>query len=113
MPRCDPAESRASLGTVTVAGDESTIAAAVPGLFDTSWSPDGRRIAYRANDGIRVINADGTDMVKLVDGDATGVDWSPDGQWLVFQRGPSDLWIVSAAGGEPRRVGTEFAGAAW
>jgi hypothetical protein len=113
MPRCDPAESRASLGTVTLAGDESTIAADVPGLSDMSWSPDGRRIAYRANDGIRVVSADGTDTVKLVDGDAAGVDWSPDGQWLLFQRGPSDLWIVPAAGGEPRRIGTEFAGAAW
>ena len=113
MPRCDPAESRASLGTVTVAGDESTIAADVPGLSEMSWSPDGRRIAYRTNDGIHVVRADGTGVVNLVDGDTGGVDWSPDGQWLLFQRGPSDLWIVPAAGGEPRRIGTEVAGAAW
>ncbi len=112
-PRCDPAATKTSLGTVSVAGGVPTTFADITGYFDITWSPDGRRIAYRATDGIHVVSADGTGVVKLADGDATGVDWSPDSQWLLFQRDPSDLWIVSAAGGEPRRIGTEFAGAAW
>jgi DNA-binding winged helix-turn-helix (wHTH) protein/Tol biopolymer transport system component len=44
--------------------------------------------------------------------------YSPDGKWLAFQRGVSraDLWLVPAAGGEPRRItrlGTNFYGFAW
>ena len=112
-PRCDPAATKTSLGTVSVAGGVPTTFADITGYFDISWSPDGRWIAYRANDGIHVVSADGTGVVKVADGDAAGVDWSPDSQWLLFQRDPSDLWIVPAAGGEPRRVGTGFAGATW
>ena len=112
-PRCDPAATKTSLGTVSVAGGVPTTFADITGYFDITWSPDGRRIAYRANDGIHVVSADGTGVVKLADGGATGVDWSPDSQWLLFQQDPSDLWIVPAAGGEPRRIGTGFAGAAW
>lgn len=113
MPRCDPAESKTSLGTVAVAGGVPTTFADLTGYFDITWSPDGHRIAYRANDGIYVVSADGTGTVKLADGDSDRVVWSPDGQWLLFSRGRSELWIVPAAGGEPHKIGTEYAGAAW
>jgi len=115
MPRCDPAASKVSLGTVAVADGASSTYAQRSGYFDVKWSPDGRRIAYRTKDGIYVVAADGSDEVRLAQpgGDETGVDWSPDGQWLLFPQDPSELWIVPAAGGEARRIGTEYAGAAW
>jgi hypothetical protein len=112
-PRCDPAATKTSLGTVSVAAGMPTTFADVVGYFEITWAPDGRRIAYRVNDGIYVVGADGSNTVKLGGGDASGVDWSPDGQWLLFQRDPSGLWIVPAAGGESRRIGTEYVGAAW
>ena len=50
------------------------------------WSPDGRRIACQAVEGIAVMNADGSDAVLVTD--ETGVDrnvqWSPDGTRLAF-----------------------------
>jgi hypothetical protein len=114
-PRCDPAATKTSLGIASVAGSVPTTFANVLGYFDITWSPDGHKIAYRDKDGIYVVNADGSDKVKLAQpgGDGSGVEWSPDGQWLLFQQDPSELWILPAAGGEPRRIGTGFAGAAW
>ena len=103
------------MGTASVAEGVPTTFAHVLGYFDITWSPDGRRIAYRVKDGIYVVSADGRSTVKLAqpDGDESGVDWSPDSQWLLFQRDPSELWIVAAAGGEPRRIGTEYIDPAW
>lgn len=67
----------------------------LPGLFvspeDLAWSPDGTHLAF-ANPGraltadgilvgewgIYVIDADGTGITRLVDGEATGLAWLPD-----------------------------------
>jgi WD40-like Beta Propeller Repeat len=113
MPRCDPAGSKTTLGTVPVAGGLPTTLAEGPALFGMAWAPDGTRIAYRTNDGLYVVSPDGTDLVRLDDGADAGPGWSPDGQWLVFQRSPLDFWIISAGGGAPRRIATGYAGAAW
>ncbi|MBI4660011.1 MAG: PD40 domain-containing protein [Verrucomicrobia bacterium] len=51
---------------------------------DPAWSPDGTRIAFRANDrGIWVMNADGSGLRQLTThgGDAA---WSPDSAQIVF-----------------------------
>ncbi|GIW07633.1 MAG: hypothetical protein KatS3mg060_2438 [Dehalococcoidia bacterium] len=79
-----------------------------------AWSPDGRQIAYQANQGggghaIWIVNRDGSGHRKLTDG--TGDDrrpaWSPDGQFIAFdsaRSGDRDIWIVPSAGGAPRRL---------
>ncbi|MDP9342354.1 MAG: hypothetical protein M3Q23_09745 [Actinomycetota bacterium] len=58
--------------------------------FDPSWSPDGKRIAFRSerdgNNEIYVMNADGSAQrnVSLWEGDDWGPAWSPDGRWIAF-----------------------------
>ncbi|MFN8557007.1 MAG: hypothetical protein U0531_06545 [Dehalococcoidia bacterium] len=86
------------------------------------WSPDGRRIAFvsarhdsrdldRAVD-IFIVDADGGDPTRITPrGGAAGLPaWSPDGAWLAYlghadaedEPRCSRLWLVPAAGGEPR-----------
>ena len=75
-------------------------------------SPDGDRLAYLAQDSeqgtvLRVVSRSGGQPVTL----ATDVEaseypsWSPDGRSLTFAAGsPIRVWVVSAAGGEPREL---------
>ena len=72
--------------------------------LNPTWSPDGTRIAFTSDRrSVRtafVKNAAGTgDDQMLIDATvATNVeDWSPDGRWIVFNRGiPSrGLWLLS------------------
>jgi serine/threonine protein kinase len=77
-----------------------------------SISPDGDRVAYLAQDPdegtvLRVVSRAGGQPVTL----ASGVEasefpsWSPDGRHLAFAAGsPIRVWVVSAAGGEPREL---------
>jgi serine/threonine protein kinase len=75
-------------------------------------SPEGGRVAYLAQDPdlgavLRVVSRGGGQAVTL----AVGVEpseypsWSPDGRYLTYAAGsPIRVWVVSAAGGEPREV---------
>jgi dipeptidyl aminopeptidase/acylaminoacyl peptidase len=77
-----------------------------------SISPDGNRVAYLAQDPeegtmLRVVSRAGGQPVTL----ASGVEaseypsWSPDGRFLAYAAGsPIRVWVVSAAGGEPREL---------
>ena len=74
-----------------------------------AWSPDGTRIAFIANRGgdqrIFVMNADGTDLVRLTDHPAgNGAPaWSPDGRRIAFtsQRfGNDEIFVINADGTE-------------
>jgi dipeptidyl aminopeptidase/acylaminoacyl peptidase len=77
-----------------------------------SVSPEGDRLAYLAQDPdegtvLRVVSRGGGQPVTL----ATDVEaseypsWSPDGRYLTFAAGsPIRVWVVSAAGGEPREL---------
>ena len=42
----------------------------------------------------------------------SGLDWSPDGQWIVYAR-PDGLWLMQSDQGEPRRLITSGAQPAW
>jgi Tol biopolymer transport system component len=46
----------------------------------SAWSPDGRKIAFLANEDIFTMNADGSNKVQLTRGPA--LDWGPDWQPL-------------------------------
>ena len=117
MPRCDPAEGENSVGTIPLASGLLTYVGDDPedgtGLLSLEFSPDAKRVAYRTNDGLFVRHVNGDFPLKLADGDASPIDWSPDGQWILFERNGPELWIVPSFGGAPRLIGTDLAGAAW
>ena len=95
--------------------------------FDPSWSPDGRRIAYRHEDArsgqIYVMNADGSQRRNLTR--RRGLDyspaWSPDGRKIAFDhisRSSSnwDIWVMNADGSGARPLiatGATEQGPAW
>jgi TolB protein len=68
--------------------------------FDPTWSPDGRRIAYRFQEGtdymatdIYVANADGSDATNLTRSAGTvdwGPAWSPDGSTIAWNSDRDD-----------------------
>lgn len=90
-----------------------------PGLnTSAAISPDGRRMAMvlskSGNPDIYVADIDGRNLRQLSNGrdSASSPCWSPDGQMICFSSrvsGPSRLFVVSANGGEPRRIATDGA----
>lgn len=97
-------------------------------LWDFSWSPDGRRIAFSRDDpaagttDLWIVNADGTDLSKLTDcpgQTATGPRyarrpcydtdpaWSPDGTTIAFTRN-QQLHAVNADGSDLRRLESDL-----
>lgn len=70
-----------------------------------AWSPDGTRLVYEVANGLAVSRVDGSGRRLVVEGEDlyTRPDWSPDGRRLVFSLslpGSSDLYVVSAGGGD-------------
>src|SRR5947207_123096 len=68
-----------------------------PPSFEPSWSPDGQRIAFGfTNDGIDLINVDGTGQTPLgvIGGNPT---WSPDGRQIAFEH-DGKIYVMNADG---------------
>jgi WD40 repeat protein len=80
----------------------------LPGLCHVPrYSPDGRQFACLVNDELAVMNVDGSGLriIQTVDPsgaphryeEVAGIDWSPDGKWLVGQalaRGPQLVHVA-------------------
>ncbi|MGH7541181.1 MAG: prolyl oligopeptidase family serine peptidase [Gemmatimonadota bacterium] len=79
-----------------------------------AWSPDGGRIAYVQDGSLWVVAPEDGTSRALVEG-LEGVRdpaWSPDGMRVAFYATESeaqDIWVVPAAGGEPRQLTEEAA----
>ena len=68
-----------------------------------AWSPDGSKIAFSSdrdgNDEIYLMNADGSDVVRLTDGGSPA--WSPDGSKIAFTDGSggfTDVYVMNSDG---------------
>jgi Tol biopolymer transport system component len=86
-----------------------------------TWSPDGTTLAFTGgdNDGIWLVNADGTDERQLTEHIGTsnhghGVIWSPDGRYIAYQRliagrgEEHEVVLVTATDNDARKpLGTE------
>ena len=77
-----------------------------------TWSPDGSKIAFNsAQNGIYVMNADGSDQRLLLAG-ARDPAWSPDGTKIAYtgpggesdQLNATDIWVMDADGTNQRRI---------
>jgi hypothetical protein len=94
--------------------------------YDPAWSPDGTRIAFKPfNDGIHVVNPDGTGLLKITSSNSDDVPvWSPDSKHVVFDRlliktvrgrqeSHYDVYRVPAAGGKAVNLTGDIEGWAW
>ena len=99
-------------GETGVAGDN----------FRCDWSPKSNAIAFNSNrhdpggtarnDEIYVMNADGSDLVRLTNalGSDVNPEWSPKGDRIAFESnrtGMPEIWVMDADGGNPRQL-TDF-----
>jgi Tol biopolymer transport system component len=70
------------------------------------WSPDGARVAFWGSEAIFVVDADGSDAVRVIDLPPPGSSpaWSPDGTRIAFvthQDGNQEVYVVNADGSNP------------
>ena len=104
----------ASIYTMRPDGTHLKLIAAVAGAQDPQWSPDGREIAFQANNGIYTVNADGTQVTQIAaaGGLAGEPAWSPDGTKLLYAKSSlnpdavevTQLWTINANGSDNRRI---------
>jgi WD40 repeat protein len=84
-----------------------------------NYSPDGSRLVFfRARNGIHpdgagalfVVDADGSNLERITPWGAAflGQRWSPDGEWIVFQRPFGELYLVHPDGSDLHRVPVEL-----
>jgi TolB protein len=75
--------------------------------FGIDWSPDGNRLLHpREGDALWVVNVDGTDAARIVDGPVLSPRWSPDGARIAFTRRPEpggdlQILVIGADGADP------------
>ena len=85
------------------------LAADLPGLWNTRWSPDGTKIAFQSWEhpsdpyALFVINSDGSGLTKLSNNVnfSHPPNWSPDGTKIAFthgKKGNYEIYVVNLDG---------------
>jgi len=82
--------------------------------YDPDWSPDGKSIAFvsmQSGEGfeIYVMGSDGSNPMRLTNSNGVNESpsWSPDSRHIAFsstRNGRSELWTITLATGEERRI---------
>jgi len=89
----------------------SAPAAELHHLYNPSWSPDGKQIAFEATEtdhaAIYLVDADGTNLRKITSGtvDDEQPKWSPDGKRIAFitmRDGHLQIYTMTPDGGDQR-----------
>lgn len=96
------------LGQCKLPSDEDTLGGNEENIHERpSWSPDGQRIAFtgfvKGTYGIYLVDTTRATVSLLRSGEAIGVQWSPDAQWLVYSANGS-LYKIKAAGDSLNRL---------
>jgi dipeptidyl aminopeptidase/acylaminoacyl peptidase len=85
----------------TVTAEEASVPTA-SAAADITAQPLSGRIAFYGNNGVYLIDSDGTDELRILDADKLGItylSWSPDGQYLLLSTRDS-LYRVNADGSD-------------
>ncbi len=92
--------------------DQRVLLPDLPYGASITWSPDGQYIAATAFDpatqaksSVIIVTVASGETVRIPDG--TAVEWSPDGAQMAWLEGFFDaaqLWVMDAAGSNPRRL---------
>jgi len=108
-------------GSLVVADADGSDAREVGGAtedWDAAWSPSGDKIAFIHDDTeLRVRDLTtgtvtsltgmrGSDLLEVI-------EFSPDGDRILFSTGVGSLWSINADGSEPRRLVTRIDWADW
>ncbi len=76
------------------------------GITHYQWARKGRRVLLSFPDGLYVQEGPGQPRQKIFavqDHPALDPHFSPDGEWVAYVQ-EGEVWVVSAAGGEPRQL---------
>lgn len=111
------APDRLGLRLIKADGTGDTPLTTAQGDRYPSFSPDGGRIVFRGQDGIQVINRDGSNRRTITQGEDPA--WSPTGDEIVYRGclggGRCGLIVANADGSNPRQITTHAndGGARW
>jgi Tol biopolymer transport system component len=89
---------------------EARALAGTEGAADPFWSPDGRKVGFFAGGKLKSLQASGGPAVVVAGGDLdnAGGSWNRDGTILLVPRVLNGIYKVTAAGGNPLPVITDF-----